>query len=846
MVPAIVGVGVASAILFIYYTNSGSVDSRGDLSDAIRAPAARETGQRRRVDVDQGAATPPPRVCTSQSVSIRVEDASGAAVSGARVRLCGAVFRETDVRTSFRSAVASEDGRVTFSVPSSQRQALFRATVTASGYPASSHFCTAGDNRLVLVAGAQVCGRVFDEATGEGRRVTVRVRASGNQFESESRPDGQYTVDVPPGEWLLEAASTRYVTPQPRPIFTSVGGRVFEDIVVSDGLAVNGVVKDERDVPLGSGAVSVKDAFLGTRRALIGGDGVFRLSGLATVPRRFEVCSAQSGRQLVWPESAAALASERREYKDVILRVQADAAWSGAVTDANGDAVQGAYVAIGWNQLFANIEGRVPQYAFGESTTDADGCFTAVFPGSLKRARVVITHPDYGILTAESGLRDGRPMRLAFARQSPVSITVECAGGVTVADRCQVRAFIREPFWPERQWLDMSAMGIGPFLPGAGGSARFELGPGMWRLVAQTDGGDYRGSVELAVESARSYEARIVLERTVAIDGMIVDQDCGPVSSLGLQIAVGGELSAARTDSTGRFHLSLGEVPREKITATVVPEPSLFVIGGRAIPIDTGVENVIRVHTIKRPNRWDFRVVAAGTGEPVLAGVIRVRLTADAAESSWSERFTGGQASRMLPDGECTIDFWAEGYSAQEFLAGGTASELTRITLARDDEVRRVCVRVRLPEEAEVRRVEIIDAGSRRVIGLARRVTAAEFEYLAGADARVMVFATGRQACSRFPDVVELFGAKTVVIHPELVSEVGWLRIVTAVAERMSLEDPFGVTRDCWTIAADGRAEATIGPLRAGSYSIHRAGGDVRVVIVEDSRVANEVDFRGK
>lgn len=237
---------------------------------ALRGEVAGAYGEDLAADLTETSAPVELELRRGPSIDVRVVDARGEPVPGARVE------------SANRGGLTGPDGHVLLrglDVGSAY------VTVTAAGYAPTNDFVDAGDDPaavvtavLTLVRGSAIGGLVVDEAGTPVADAAVEVgQPHGRRERASTDAHGVWTVgDLATGSYLVTATSAIHVATAPQEILhDSARGQAGLVVRVEAGAEVHGLVVDTHGAPVREASVSA-----GRRAARTDEHGVFTLTGL--------------------------------------------------------------------------------------------------------------------------------------------------------------------------------------------------------------------------------------------------------------------------------------------------------------------------------------------------------------------------------------------------------------------------------------------------------------------------------------------------------------------------------------------------------------------------------------
>ena len=258
---------------------------------------------------------------------------------------------------------------------------------------------SAGDTteRLVLVAGAKVTGRVVDDlGVGLANAIVTFHGASDCSQQADPRHDGAttdkfgaFTFDAMPAGSFRFAASHSDFARGASAIVTLDGKRPQDGIVITlgEGAVVRGTVVDSRKQPVASARVRVGVSskrgmiFEPPRQVYSDGKGVFEIRGL---PRNElqAVAIHETG-----ASQSVVIDTTNRDADNVTLMIDVTGTIAGTVVDPAGQPVEGVQVSAGPNFTDQKAMGDFTQFrlrGFPQELTDATGKFslTGLQPGA--------------------------------------------------------------------------------------------------------------------------------------------------------------------------------------------------------------------------------------------------------------------------------------------------------------------------------------------------------------------------------------------------------------------------------------------------------------------------------
>jgi protocatechuate 3,4-dioxygenase beta subunit len=357
--------------------------------------------------------------------------------------------------------------------------------------------------------------------------------------------DGKYRMTVAEGALQVAASSPDYA-PQARRVEVGPAGAVADFALVPGGV-IEGLVRDERtrEPVAGASVLARRGAAMllaetGAHRAVTGGDGRFRLTGLGPGAWNLRASDrARSTRELTVIGVGVA-----EQVTGVELLIGPGPAIRGRVVDDTGAAVPG-------------IEVRA--LSRGEATrsqADAAGGFVldGLAPGSY-------------IVTARSdGYVPGASVRVALADKDVDGVVVTVRRGVTLRGHVEPRQVCEVQPEPTEERGLMMATPHGS----TADDGEFQLGPlpdGEARLTARCPSGD-QGAAAVRVGPGM---ADVVLRVTPggSIAGRVIDAGGKPLAGIGvvanevsrgehLTIRNGGVTSGAQTvtDASGAYRIA--------------------------------------------------------------------------------------------------------------------------------------------------------------------------------------------------------------------------------------------------------------------------------------------------
>src|SRR5882672_7265949 len=288
----------------------------------------------------------------SAALTVTVSDDAGP-LAGAVVRLAPR-DGEVVVVTTGRDGAARADHLA----PGTWRISASAAGHAPAALPAHE-LAAAADDRLAikLASGGRTLTGTVSDATGgpiagariDAARLSSFAEAGDAIATATTGADGKYRMTVAEGALQVAASSPDYA-PQARRVEVGPAGAVADFALVPGGV-IEGVVRDERSHEPVAGAsvlarrgAAVLLAETGARRAVTGGDGRFRLTGLR--PGAWSLRAGDPGRATRAPTLVGLGVAE--QVTGVELLLGAGPVVRGRVVDDAGAAVPGIAVrAIG-------------------------------------------------------------------------------------------------------------------------------------------------------------------------------------------------------------------------------------------------------------------------------------------------------------------------------------------------------------------------------------------------------------------------------------------------------------------------------------------------------------------
>lgn len=652
----------------------------------------------------------PPPEPRFAGLSVRIEDADGKPIPGARVEVRPARSGVCATWCGDRLLASGETdaaGRLSFDLPPAALAQGREIRAAARGFTKVSLRTNESEVVIRLFPSAILRGRVLEAATGRGLRdISLVVVQGRGLFSAEigsgmTGEDGAFSLDhLPPGNCTLRTRSPLWLDAEVPDLALEIGNPRTVDVPLSSGVRMVGRVLDaESGAPVETGRVTIPGSpWIGAEKSAdLGAGGRFLLGGLAawveTKPS-FSTPALQAdgyGPGLS-TQTAPAWDMSGKQTREAVFQAVPEATWDGRVLDPEGRrGVQGARVVIGPLSMLQHLQEvdstdavSTPNLRlfFREARTDAHGRFRLP-AGWLMRAqgnnsekqRVLVLHPDYAPHYETVGpdhwktqgeVRLGPGLRL--------DITVTDVSG-RPEPGAEVRTAFRDPFQEFPFRGDILGSYEGPALTDLDGRVSLlRLCPGEWQVRAWSADGRRWTVNSVKVEGPGPSACQLVLEPAPPVLGTVVD-DANGTPLPGAVVQMWGfspyERRTVVADTVGRFEFLRPEkdewTPGFRVTCVHVPG------AGRWLPLDNpltqpGEPVTLRMRCFIRATREiSGRVLDAATGAPVSEGLIKCAWIDPQDRSKeaagFDQPFMGGAFRRPIPIVEgLRLTFWSADY----------------------------------------------------------------------------------------------------------------------------------------------------------------------------------------
>lgn len=510
---------------------------------------------------------------------------------------------------------------------------------------------------------ATVAGKILRQISNKPVKGAIAKLAMSKKISArKTKEDGAYSfLDLPAGEALLGVYADNGLQSQKTAIFLTKDRAEEKNFYFSPGAAIKIKVTCS-DTGLPASGVAIELSYKQNKRdmikSLIADD-----SGIAEAPEIFTtgICNIKINKEGYFPLSNEIYLGGGENLYNIELALEPLIAFSGKIVDADKKPVSGAKIDIYIPKNEAPFLKYSPPI---NSTSNEDGSFTILGLKYTKKAKIIVSHPDYPTFEKFNLELNDRADNIFVLKKSGLDLigSIKDLGGSPIAGaELEMRSV--EPALIKQ---DERTQGITKAFTDAQGKYKFEnVNAGEKIIFVRAAGFQPQQSAVSVPANGEKVEKDFNLAEGLKIEGDVLDENNKPIPGVSLNIYAPEHFSA-KSDENG--HYQFDGLPPSSVNISIDHPDYLYKSADDILPPRTGFNIVLTGKTGAGAISGRINVEGSSGLMPSIEMKIYIKTDTDMLLYSGNPRkdidASGNFTISGLPDGRYILEAKALGYAS--------------------------------------------------------------------------------------------------------------------------------------------------------------------------------------